>query len=57
MKFDQPKLTGLYEGRKNCGRSATGGKIFNGSAENEKIKMRSGFNESYRQDYRDIASR
>jgi hypothetical protein len=56
VEFDQPKLTDLCLGRRNCWRSATGGKIFNGRAESEKFQMRTGFNKSRRLDHRNITS-
>jgi len=50
MKFDQPKLTDLCQGRRNRWRSATGGKITNDRAEQGKSQMRNGLNKSHRQD-------
>ena len=38
-KSNQPKLTGLDLGRRNCGRSAALRKIFNGRAENGKFNL------------------
>ena len=54
MKFDQPKPTDLHEGRRNCWRSATRGKIFNGRTKNGNFHVGSCFKQGCRDDHRNV---